>query len=70
MSIRVAKNKLTGREAYTPEVVLGYRTNGVPGVTVHLSYDNYGCFKDADRLEKLIEELKVGVEHLRGTAVS
>lgn len=66
MSIRIAKNKLTGRQVWSQEVVLGYRQHGTPGVTVHFN-DGYGCFVEPAKLEELIADLQLGLEHLRGS---
>lgn len=70
VSIRHTNRKLTGRTRYSgPEVVLGYRESGVPGVTVSIDWETYGCFADPEQIETLIADLQVALEHLRGPAL-
>lgn len=70
MSLRKAKNKLVGRPTFQPQITLGYRTDGSPGVTVAVNYDKgYGCFVSPVALEQFIADLWVGVDHLKGEDV-
>ena len=66
MTVRVAKNKLTGRPARKqPDVVLGKRENGWPGVTVHVPHAyNYVCFDNPELLKHFIDDLKIAYKHL------
>jgi hypothetical protein len=67
MSIRETTRKMTGRLTQQPEIVLGTRATGGPGVTIHFNYDaGYGCYANPVILETLIEELQVAIEHLKG----
>ena len=67
MSVRRAKNKLTGRTDGQPEVVLGYRDGGIPGITVHMPFDySHAGFADRATLRQFIADLQVGLAHLNG----
>lgn len=71
MSLRATERKLTGTPLWgEPEVVLGFRKDGTPGVTVHFKWDTYGCFTDARHIEQLMVDLQIALEHLRGETVS
>lgn len=66
MSVRHTTRKLTGRaRTYEPEVILGYRAGGEPGVTVSIDWETYGCYKDPEHIERLIEDLKAALAHLK-----
>lgn len=67
MSVRQTNRKLTGTPRRAePEIVLGYRAEGNPGITLSISWETYGCFDDAAMVEQLIADLQAGLEHLRG----
>lgn len=71
MSLRRAKNKLTGRPTHQPVITLGYRTDGTPGVTVHVNYEKgYGSYVNPDILVGLIADLEYAIDHLNGEDVA
>lgn len=66
MSVRHTTRKLTGRaRRYEPEIVLGYRADGSPGVTLSIDWETYGCYNDPEHIERLIEDLKAALTHLK-----
>lgn len=66
MSVRHTTRKLTGRARRSePEVVLGYRAEGQPGVTISIDWETYGCYDTAEHIERLIEDLKAALAHLK-----
>lgn len=64
MSIRTAKNRLTGKPTNRIEVVLGKRPDGFPGITVHPNGYGYFCVHSVAVVDQLIEDLKVARAHL------
>lgn len=63
--------KMTGAcSKNSPEIALGWREDGSPGVTIHAGYSKgYACYKDPELLEKFQFELHAAIRHLRGEDV-
>lgn len=65
--IRETNRKLTGQvTGHNFEVVLGYREDGTPGVTLHAAYygRSHACFNDPEVIRELIGDLQEGLAHL------
>lgn len=65
MSVRQTNRKLTGRvRKYAPEIILGYRTDGAPGVTVSFDWETYGCYDNPTIIMQMITDLSYAYQHL------
>lgn len=64
--IRETNRKLTGYPTRQVEVVLGFREDGEPGVTVHAAYygRSHACFTDVLVIEEMIADLQRAHAHL------
>lgn len=66
MSLRNAKNTMTGRPTRRVEVVVGHRPDGQPGVTLHPQGYGHVCIASPLVLAELIGDLKVALSHMEG----
>jgi hypothetical protein len=80
MSVRRAKNKMTGAPARTLEVVLGefsrkWRFAGDPNdegarqIRIHADYDTYICIRDPEQLAQLRRDLDTAARYMDGKPV-
>lgn len=69
MSIRRAKNKLTGQCYRKTETVLGVNEKGERQITVHFGMGKYLSLKDAAVLHELRENLDTAARYLDGKPV-
>jgi hypothetical protein len=68
VSVRDTNRKLTGRvRREEPEIILGYRINGTPGVTLSIDWETYGCYNNPEHILQMIVDLSRAYEHLMGT---
>jgi hypothetical protein len=65
---RFAQRVLTGRPTRSFEVVLGHRSDGRPGATIHPFLGTFFCLDDPDLTEELARALQTAADHMRGAS--